>query len=101
MKTLKLIGLMIVTALPFTATADVALLKSKGCMTCHQVERKVVGPAFKDVAKEYNNNKKAKERFEDVIANGSKGKWGAIPMPAQPTLTSAEIETIFNWIVKQ
>lgn len=75
------------------------LLKTKGCLNCHHVERKLVGPAFKDVKNELIKTSNSKQRFEESVKEGSKGKWGAIPMPANPTLTPSEINTLYNWIM--
>ena len=59
------------------AMADESLAKSKNCMVCHSADRKVMGPAFKDVAAKYDDA----SAVAASIKNGSKGKWGAIPMP--------------------
>lgn len=100
MKIKSVIALAVLSTFSFITHANEALMKSKGCMSCHQVNKKVVGPAFKDVAKVYTIEKGAKDRFVGSM-KGSKGKWGAIPMPPQPTLTSSDLDVMFAWISKQ
>ena len=78
-----------------------ALMRSHGCMFCHQVARKVVGPAFKDIAKVYTIERSAKARFTQVIQLGSKNKWGMIPMPPQNRVSDKDINVMFDWIVSQ
>ena len=85
-------------ALPLSASADEALAKSKACLACHQVEKKVVGPAFKDVAAKYKGQAGATELMASKIKNGGKGSWGPIPMPAQ-NVTEDEAKKLAVWVL--
>ena len=79
------------------AAAAKALAAQKACMGCHAVDKKIVGPAYKDVAAKYKGMA-AKDLAASIKAGGS-GKWGAIPMPPQPTLSDAEAETLAAWVL--
>ncbi|KAF0103345.1 MAG: cytochrome c transmembrane protein [bacterium] len=81
------------------ASADEALAKDKKCMSCHQVEKKVVGPAFKDIAKKYKGDAKAVEHNVQVIKKGGKGVWGAVPMPPHPQVSDADAEKLAKWVL--
>lgn len=72
------------------------LAESKGCLACHSVDTMLVGPAYKDVAKKGAS----KEELVKAIKNGSKGKWGDVPMPPQD-VTDKEAQTLVNWILSQ
>ena len=89
-----------VTALVMAAPvlADQALAQKKNCMACHAVEKKVVGPGYKDVAKKYAGQDVTAKLATKVMKGGS-GVWGAIPMPANPQLNQAEAETLTKWIL--
>lgn len=79
------------------AMADEALAKAKNCMACHTVDKKMVGPGYKEVAAKYKG-KGAEAALEASILKGSSGKWGAIPMPAN-TVTEAEAKSLVKWIL--
>lgn len=80
------------------ALADQALAQKKNCMACHAVEKKVVGPAYKDVAKKYaGQNVEAK--LAAKIKQGGSGVWGAIPMPANPQVSDAEAKQLASWVL--
>ncbi len=96
------IGLALVTLSMFAgsaAHADQALAQSKGCMACHQLEVKVVGPAYKEVAAKYKDNADAATILAGKVRNGGVGDWGQIPMPPQPTLSDDEIGKLVAWIM--
>lgn len=86
-------------ALSGSAFADQKLAQSKACLSCHQVEKKVVGPAFKDVANKYKGDAKAEEHLVSVIQNGGKGVWGNVPMPKQPQVKPEEAATLAKWVL--
>ena len=83
------------------AHADQALAQAKGCMACHQVGAKVVGPAFKDVAAKYKDQADAAEVLASKVKTGGVGTWGQVPMPPQPTLADDETEALVAWILAQ
>ena len=78
------------------AMADEALAKAKNCMACHAVANKVVGPAYKDVAKKY-----AADKLAAKIIKGGSGVWGAVPMPANPQVNEAEAKKLAAWVLSQ
>lgn len=80
------------------ASANEELAKKNGCMGCHQVAKKVVGPAFADVAKKYKGDAKAAEHLENVITHGGKGVWGAVPMAPQPK-AAGDAKALAAWIL--
>lgn len=82
------------------AMADLELAKKSGCLACHAVDKKVVGPAWKDVAAKYKGDAKAKDTLIASIANGSKGKYGPAPMPAHKgRVTDADIATLTKFVL--
>lgn len=82
-----------------SAMADQKLAQSKACLSCHQVDKKVVGPAFKDVANKYKGDAKATEHLLAVVQKGGKGVWGTVPMPPQPTVKPDEAEKLVKWVL--
>ena len=85
------------TALP--VLADPALAASKNCMACHAVDKKLVGPAYKDVAKKYAGQAGAADKLATKIMKGGSGVWGAIPMPANPQVNEAEAKKLAAWVL--
>lgn len=84
------------------AFADPALATAKNCMACHAVDKKMVGPSYKDVAAKYAGNKDAVKMLAEKIQKGStpgKGNWGAVPMPANPQVNEAEATKLAAWVL--
>lgn len=81
------------------AFADQALATAKGCLACHQVETKVVGPAYKDVAAKYKGDAGAQAALEAKVKAGGVGVWGQIPMPPQAGASDEEIHKLVSWIL--
>lgn len=81
-----------------SATGE-ALIKSSGCTACHSVDKKLVGPAFKDVAAKYKNNKDAEAALVKKVKTGGKGNWGEMPMPPNMHVKDSDIQTIVHWIL--
>lgn len=86
-------------SLSATASADQALAQKNACMSCHGVDKKVVGPAFKDVAKKYAGDKTAEAKLLAKVKTGGKGVWGEIPMPPNPQVSDADAKKIIAWIL--
>ena len=76
-----------------------ALATSKGCMACHQVEMKVVGPAYKDVAAKYKGDATALDTLVAKVKAGGKGNWGEIPMPPNPAVSDEDLKTLVTWVL--
>ena len=83
------------------AFASAELSKSKNCAACHAVDKKLIGPAFKDIAAKHATDGGAVANLAAKIRNGSVGVWGNIQMPANPQVTQAEAETLVKWILTQ
>ena len=98
---MKYIFFALVTAVSIAAPAlaDQALATSKNCMACHAVDKKLVGPSYKDVAKKYTGQKDAADKLAAKIMKGGSGVWGAIPMPANPQVNEADAKKLAAWVL--
>lgn len=76
-----------------------ALAKTSGCFACHQTDKKSVGPAYKDVAAKYRNDKAAAAKLVKKVKEGGKGVWGEVPMPPNAHVKDGDIKTIVDWIL--
>jgi cytochrome c len=83
------------------AAADEAAAKSNGCMACHALDKKVVGPAFKSIANKYKGDAAAAEKLAKEVRAGSKGVWGPAPMPPQARISDADLKKVVAWILAQ
>ncbi|MCY1515059.1 cytochrome C' [Variovorax sp. RO1] len=81
------------------AFADLALATSKNCMSCHAVERKVLGPSFKDIAAKYKDDKGAANTLATKIIKGGSGVWGPVPMPANNQVSEADAKKLAAWVL--
>ncbi|MDH5534460.1 MAG: c-type cytochrome [Betaproteobacteria bacterium] len=82
------------------ALADEALLKKHNCTACHQVDKKVVGPSYKDVAKKYKGQADAVAKLSEKVKKGGSGVWGPIPMPPNPAVPDADIKKMVEDVLK-
>ena len=80
-------------------TAGETLVKNSGCTACHTADKKILGPAYKDVAAKYRNNKGAEADLIKKVKAGSKGVWGDIPMPPNSHVKDDDIKTMVQWIL--
>lgn len=77
-----------------------ALAQKSGCLACHSIDKKVLGPSYKDVAAKYKGQKDAEAKLVDKVKKGGSGTWGPIPMPANsPQVKDDDIKTIVKWIL--
>ena len=83
------------------ALADQALAQSKNCMSCHAIDKKLVGPAYKDVAAKYKGDASAAAKLATKIQKGGAGVWGPVPMPANPQVNDADAKKLVAWILSQ
>ena len=81
------------------ANDGLALAQKNSCLACHQVDKKVVGPAYKDVAAKYKGDKTAEAKLVKKVKEGGKGVWGEIPMPPNAQVKDEDIKTIVHWIL--
>src|SRR6266446_2315652 len=95
------LGLLSLTSPAGAATSDAAatqLLTKYNCQACHTVDKKLVGPAYKEVAAKYAGDSAALAKLEQKVKNGGTGVWGAIPMPPN-NVPDADIKTLVEWIL--
>lgn len=81
------------------ALANADLAKAKNCLACHAADKKVVGPAYKDIAAKYASDKDATNKLAKKIREGGVGAWGQVPMPANPQVSEAEARTLAAWVL--
>jgi cytochrome c len=89
--------LAVAAATPAMASLDLAT--KKACMACHAVDKKVVGPAYKDVAKKYAGQKDAEAKLVQKVIKGGGGVWGTVPMPANAQVNEAEAKQLVKWVL--
>jgi cytochrome c len=88
-----------VAALASPAHADEALAKKHNCLACHTVDKKGVGPSYRDIAAKYKGQNAA-ARLEEKVKKGGQGVWGPVPMPPNPAVPDADIKALVAWILK-
>jgi len=82
------------------AAAAQALAQKSGCLACHSIDKKILGPAYKDVAAKYKGDKTAEAKLIEKVKKGGSGTWGPMPMPANsPQVKDADIKTIVEWVL--
>jgi cytochrome c len=81
------------------AFAQEALAQKSGCLACHAVDKKIVGPAYKEVANKYRNDKGAEAKLVDKVKKGGQGVWGPVPMPPNTQVSDADIKSLVKWIL--
>jgi cytochrome c len=96
-----LFALAALAAVSVPALADQALATAKNCMACHAVDKKLVGPAYKDVAIKYSGQKDAVDKLALKIMKGGAGVWGPVPMPANAQVNEAEAKKLAAWVLTQ
>ena len=94
-----LLLLALAAALP--AYAQEELAKKHNCFACHAVDKKLVGPAYKDVAAKYANDSQAEQKLFQKVKNGGQGVWGQVPMPPNTQVPDADIHSLVKWILSQ
>src|SRR4029453_4938869 len=75
------------------------LMKKDGCVACHAVAKKVIGPAYQDVALKYKGDASAAAKLVDKVKNGGVGVWGQVPMPPNAQISDADIKNLVDWIL--
>ena len=81
------------------ADAGEDLAKNSGCLACHTVDKKLIGPSYKDIANKYRGDKAAPANLAKKVKEGGKGVWGDIPMTPNAHVKDADINTIVAWIL--
>lgn len=95
--TLVAVATLAATSLP--AFANLELATKNACTACHAADRKIVGPSYADIAKKYAGQKDAAATLAASIRKGGMGKWGPVPMPPQPALSEADLNTLAAWVL--
>ena len=93
---LALVGLSLLAA-PALANEDLA--KKHACTACHAVDKKVVGPSFKEVAAKYKGNAKAEALLVEKVKKGGTGTWGQVPMPPNASVPDADVKALVKWVL--
>ncbi len=75
------------------------LLKKHACLSCHAVDKKLVGPSYKEVAAKYRTQKDAQKLLVEKVKKGGVGAWGQIPMPPNPAVPDADLNAMVKWIL--
>ena len=83
------------------AAASPELAKKHNCFACHQVDKRVIGPSYQEVAAKYKGQQDAAQKLADHVKKGSVGTWGKVPMPPNVTVPDADIKTLVAWILAQ
>ena len=95
-------GLLVAAAavIAFPAQADEALAKKHNCLACHQLDKKSVGPAYKDIAKKYKGQAGMDAKLAEKVKKGGQGVWWPVPMPPNAAVPDADIKKLVDWILK-
>lgn len=98
---MKLISALVASALMVSAPAFASkeIASKNACMGCHAVDKKVVGPAYKDIAAKYKGQADAVDKLAKKVKAGGAGVWGPIPMPANAGISEADAKTVVKWIL--
>jgi cytochrome c len=91
----------VAVSISLPAAASEELAKKHNCLACHTVDKKVVGPAYKEVAAKYSGDKTAESKLFDKVKKGGVGVWGQIPMPPNATVPDADIKALVKWVLSQ
>jgi cytochrome c len=83
------------------AQANEELAKKHACFACHAVDKKLVGPSYKDVAAKYRGDAGAEAKLADKVKKGSQGTWGQVPMPPNASVPDADVRALVKWILSQ
>ena len=81
------------------AFASPELAQQNGCLECHLLDRKTVGPAYKEVAMKYANDQRAPAMLFAKVKDGGRGVWGDVPMPPNPQVNDADLKKIIAWVL--
>ena len=75
------------------------MMKKDGCAACHAIDKKVIGPAYQDVAAKYKGDKTAEAKLIDKVKKGGVGVWGQVPMPPNAQVPDGDIKQLVGWIL--
>jgi len=96
----QLLAVIVLAFAAAPAIAQEALAQKSGCLACHAVDKKIVGPAYRDVANKYRGDKNAEAKLVEKVLKGSSGVWGDVPMPPNP-VSEADAHALVKWVLSQ
>ncbi|MGI9316131.1 MAG: c-type cytochrome [bacterium] len=82
-----------------TVSASEELAQSSNCLACHNIDQKLVGPSFKEIAEKYSGDAGAVDTLVDKVKNGGGGVWGQIPMPPNPAVSDEDAKALVEWLL--
>jgi len=85
----------------FGAQASEELAKKHACFACHTLDKKMVGPSYRDVAAKYRGDQSAPAKLAERVKKGSQGVWGNVPMPPNTAVPDADVNALVKWILAQ
>jgi cytochrome c len=88
-----------IVTIPVSTLADEALAKASGCLACHTVNKKVVGPSYREVAEKFVGQANAVDALSQAIRKGSQGVWSPVPMPPNVNVNDADARKLASWIL--
>jgi cytochrome c len=94
-------ALVTVWGIATSAHANEKLAQASGCMTCHGLDKKIIGPTYKEVAAKYRGDKTAEANLIQKVKGGGQGVWGPTPMPPNPHVKDEDIKTLVQWVLSQ
>lgn len=98
----KVVAAVVLALVASVANANQELAQKSGCLACHTVDKKLLGPAYKDVAAKYKGDATAEAKLVEKVKKGGSGVWGPMPMPANsPQVKDEDIKTLVKWILSQ
>jgi len=101
MKRSAILATLTLTLAAAPALANLELATKSGCTACHAVDKKIVGPAYKEVAAKYKGDAKAEAMLIDKVKKGGVGAWGQVPMPPNSHVKDDDIKTLVKWVLSQ
>lgn len=93
------VAALVAPSLPAFASDELA--KKHACLACHAVDKKLVGPSYKEVAAKYRSDSGAEAKLVDKVKKGSQGTWGQVPMPPNASVPDGEARALVKWILSQ
>jgi cytochrome c len=99
MKTGIVLAALALAAAALPAAANEELAKKHACTACHAIDKKLVGPAYKDVAAKYSKDPKAPAMLAEKVKKGSVGVWGQVPMPPNGSVKDEDVKTLVAWVL--
>jgi cytochrome c len=99
MKRFALIVCALAAAGSACAADQTELAKKSGCLVCHEVDKKLVGPAYREVAAKYAGDKTAEAKLIEKVKKGGSGVWGGVPMPPNSLVSDKDVKTLVEWVL--